>query len=266
MLLEKGEVSYLDNFKNNNLPKPTIVLIHGLGADKDTWVALSKHLTKDFRIIALDLPGHGDSYIANNYSIELQVDAVITLLDSLNITAAHFIGSSMGGVVAIKLTNMNSELVLSLTLIDSYGFIKEPSYIDKLVDNKNLNPMININNRSDYKKMLSLAMYKPPFIPNFILDILTENMQKRVDLNNTIFSDLKQNIEQKLSLSNIEQPSLVIWGENDNLLHVSNSKIFHENMKNSSLVILKNTGHIPMVEKPKEVAKNIKNFISEKVK
>ncbi|WP_212789646.1 alpha/beta fold hydrolase [Francisella halioticida] len=252
--------------KKDDLTKPTIVFIHGLGADKDTWVKLSKYLTRNFRIIALDLPGHGDSYIANNYTIESQAKTVINLLNFLNIASAHFIGSSMGAAAVISVTNINPELVLSLTLIDSYGFIKEPSYIDKLVDNENLNPMININSRNDYRKMLSLAMYKPPFIPNFILDVMAESMQKRVDLNNKIFTELNQNIEQKLSLSVIEQPSLIIWGENDNLLNVNNSKIFYENIKNSYLVVLKNTGHVPMVERPKEVAKNIKYFIKEKVK
>ena len=264
-LLTIGEISYLDNIDYFKKGKDTLVLIHGLGADKDTWLQLAKYLTKNYRIIALDLPGHGLSTqdFSINYSVEVQAQCINELLRTLKIQQVHMIGSSMGGAIATKLTYMHPEIVSSLILIDSYGVFKTPSYVYELADELGYNPMLEINTKDDYKKMMSLAMIKPPFIPGFMLDVLAEDMKERVELNKKIFNDTDADNDQTPILSKIKKPSLVIWGAQDKVLHVDNAEVFNKELQNCSTVIIEETGHVSMVEKPKVVAKYITNFIHE---
>lgn len=263
--LNAGEVVYLDNITNITKAEDTLVLIHGLGADKDTWLQFSKYLTKRYRIIAPDLPGHGLSIqdFSINYSVEAQALSILELLQSLKIQRIHIIGSSMGGAIATKLSSIQPEIVSSLILIDSYGAIKTPSYIQMLADEMGYNPMLEINTKDDYKKMMSLAMVKPPFVPGFMLDVLTDDMKGRIRLNKKIFSDSEIDNDQTAILSKIEIPSLVMWGKQDKVLHVDNAEVFNKGLRNCSKVILEETGHVPMVEKPKVTANHVMKFIHE---
>lgn len=264
-LLTIGKISYLDNINYIEKEKDTLVLIHGLGADKDTWLKFAKYLTKSYRIIALDLPGHGLSTqdFSINYSVEVQAQCINELLRNLKIQHVHVIGSSMGGAIATKLAYMHPEIVSSLILIDSCGVFKTPSYAYKLADELGYNPMLEINTKDDYKKMMSLAMSKPPFIPGFMLDVLTEDMKERVELNSKIFRDADADGDQMAILSKIKKPSLVVWGAQDKILHVDNAEVFNNELQNCSKVIIEETGHVPIVEKPKVAAKYITNFIHE---
>jgi len=261
--LSIGKISYLDNIGDTNTGKETLVLIHGLGADKDTWVQLSKYLTKTYRVIIPDLPGHGESVqsCSLDYSVEAQSGRIFELLQNLNIKHAHFIGNSMGGAVAIRMAYMWPKIVSSLILIDSYGATKTPSHIYILANRLGSNPMLNINNKSDYKKMLSLAMVKPPYIPEWILDVLAENMSEKAALNKKIYIDSENSNDLTPILSNIIAPSLVIWGKEDKVLHVDNAEMFNQHLPNCTNVVLEKIGHAPMVECPKITSEHILKFL-----
>lgn len=263
-ILNIGEVVYLDNVKKTGEKDP-LILIHGLGADKDTWLQFAKYLTKNFRIIIPDLPGHGVSIqdISIDYSVEAQAKYVLELIKDLKISRAHYIGSSMGGAVATRLAYMQPEAVSSLILIDSYGAIKSPSYVYKLAEEIGHNPMLEIKNKSDYKKMVSLAMFKPPFIPEFMLDVLTDGMSGRAALNKKVFKDSELDSDLSSILPMLTAPTLVVWGAEDKVLHVDNADIFYSELQNCSKVVLENTGHVPMVEKPKETAAHVTKFLKE---
>lgn len=263
--LSVGDVVYLDNIKNASKAKDTLVLIHGLGADKDTWLQFAKCLTRNYRIIVPDLPGHGQSIqeFSIDYSAESQAQCVVELLESLKINCAHMVGSSMGGAVAIKLAYLRPDIASSLLLIDSLGAVKTASYVSKFMDESGYNPMLEINNKNDYKKMMSLAMVKPPFIPGFMLDVLVADMSERLELNKKISSNTEKDNDLRSILSQIKTPSLVIWGEHDNVLHVDNADIFNQELRNSTKTIIDGAGHVPMVEKPKLIAKHVTNFIDE---
>jgi abhydrolase domain-containing protein 6 len=157
---------------------------------------------------------------------------------------------------------MQPEIATSLILIDSNGAIKTPSYIAKLADETGHNPMLEINTKEDYKNMLSLSMVKPPFVPGFMLDVLTENMKKRVRLNRKIFGDSETDSDQISGLAKIETPSLVIWGEQDKVLHVDNAEVFSAELQNCSKVTIEEAGHVPMVEMPEVTARHVTHFIS----
>ena len=77
-------------------------MVHGFTATKELWARFAKHLVKDFRVIAPDLAGHGQTEYNPNfdYGIPAQCERLSKLLDDLNIEQAHITGNSMGGFIA----------------------------------------------------------------------------------------------------------------------------------------------------------------------
>ncbi len=81
---------------------PTLVLLHGFLEDMDIWQKFSKHLSKKFKVILIDLPGHGNSeMLAETHGMDLMADSVNAILEYLGIKKSVMIGHSMGGYVAL---------------------------------------------------------------------------------------------------------------------------------------------------------------------
>ena len=102
--LDFGVITYLENDVKSDI---ALVLLHGFGGDKDNWNKFSAELDKSKHIIALDLPGHGES-VSNKdlgYSITHQSEMLNKFLVAKNIKKVHFVGNSMGGAIAIRYTD-----------------------------------------------------------------------------------------------------------------------------------------------------------------
>ena len=262
--VDGGDIAFLSNTDRFDTRAAPVTLIHGLGADKDTWLHMSRYMTNDFSLVIPDLAGHGDNTCDDSLDLGAKAQAlrILNLLDALDIRRSHIVGSSMGGAVAAHLAELAPEALLSLTLIDSYGAIARPSYVDELAKNTGLNPMLDIVTRGDYANMMSLTMSDPPFVPGFLLDVLVEKMAARRSTNKKAYEDSLASADLTSSLENIEAQALVIWGAEDKVLHVDNAVIFQEALRNCSTVVMEKTGHIPMVERPRQTAALIKRFIS----
>lgn len=102
-------------------PGAPLALIHGFGADLNTWRPLIGRLKGARPVIALDLPGHGRSPLAGEVSFEAMVDAVDAALIAEGVHEAHFVGHSLGGAIAIALAVRRAALARSLTLIAPAG-------------------------------------------------------------------------------------------------------------------------------------------------
>lgn len=264
--LSFGGISWFDNGKKTPDEAEALVMIHGLGADKNTWLQLAKHLTRGYRLIIPDLPGHGDSTrnMELNYGAEEQAQRLAELCQHLNINQAHFVGSSMGGAVATRLAHLRPSLAKSLILIDSYGVVKTESALQKIIEETGSNPVLNVNTRNDYRKLLSLTMAKPPAMPDFIIDTLTENVMQNAAINQKIYADSEIEGELTPILPTITVPVMLIWGNEDKVLHVDNAKLFAKALPNCSTVIMENIGHVPMVEDPRTTADHIVKYLDEK--
>ena len=112
-----------------------VVLIHGLSSStKMNWQmpGIINLLSKDYQVIALDLPGHGESDRPTNeeaYGTEM-VEDVVRLLDHLNIRKAHLVGYSMGGMIAMKFMSRYPGRVLS-GIVAGMGWLREGSALQK---------------------------------------------------------------------------------------------------------------------------------------
>nr|WP_249809555.1 alpha/beta hydrolase [Bradyrhizobium sp. 153] len=93
-------------------------MLHGGALSARTWDYVALALRADFRLVALDLRGHGASDWANDYSIESHASDVVAVLDGLEIERAHLVGMSLGGIVACEFALRHPERTASLTMVD----------------------------------------------------------------------------------------------------------------------------------------------------
>lgn len=260
-------VSYLENSVKS---KKTLVLIHGFGGNKDNWLELAKKFDGKYHLIIPDLIGDGDSSkpLDINYTIENQTKMLHECLNKFADKNLVLIGNSMGGQIALNYAYHYP--INSLILIDSMGFQVEKSYVGKL-GNKEFEKMyFNVCSIEKMQKMVEIGFSKPPYIPDVILEHLTQEKCKVSELDRHKYRgiiDKNLNILEDMSLKSkkIQIPTLIIWGEEDRIISVQNAFAFHDKIKNSQLVILKGIGHMPMIEESKITAQHIVEFLKKGV-
>ncbi len=98
---------------------PAVVMLHGWGAFKELWWSTLRSLGRDHRCFALDLPGHGDSPLGPEDSLESLAETVAAFCDDLQLGSVVLMGHSMGGAVAAELALRRPELVRRLVLVDA---------------------------------------------------------------------------------------------------------------------------------------------------
>ena len=260
-----GKVSYLENTANH---LPTLVLLHGFGENKDNWNKFVTTLKNKYHVVVPDLAGHGDSTssLRLNYSLVEHAKRLKKFLSSKNIKKFHLMGNSMGGGVALVYTSMYSDDVKTLTLMNAIGVVKTKSKMMKYIEKTKDNPFFDICTMGAYHQLLDYALQKKLNIPNLIHKELMKNKCKNSKIDKYMFKALLQNIDNLREVAEgLTRPTLIIWGDKDKILHVDNAKLFHKYIKNSKLVILKNIGHMPMLEAANKSVKVFNDFVKKQL-
>lgn len=259
-----GDVSIMTYQGGPSLPKDTLVMIHGYSADKDVWVRFARHFTEDYRVVIIDLPGHGESPFdpGLKYDTTTQAERILKVMETLGIHKAHLIGNSMGGFIAARLAHDHPERVQSATLIDAAGVISPlPSDMDKMVA-KGRNPF-EISSQEEFRSFYAMTMAKAPWVPGVTLDYIGERYIAQKQQLARIFQDFHRVNMLDKQLKEIRTPVLVMWGALDQLVHVSAADVWTNGIPGAKRVIYPDLGHMPMVEDPSRSAKDVRKFIEE---
>ena len=187
---------------------------------------------------------------------------IISFCKKLHLYEVCAVGNSMGSTITLKIADLQPHLFSALVLINCYGVEKTKSFISKHIDNSGKNPLLEIKNTSDYTHMLSLAMHEPPALPGFIVRTLMQSMIKNAPLYLKILENSSNRDTISSTLSNIELPTLIIWGQDDQVLHKDNADIFVQRMPKAKKVVVPKTGHVPMVEAPAKTAEYVLVFLN----
>jgi len=255
------KIHYLEGGKGDFL-----VLIHGFGANKDNWTRISKFLTPYFHVIAPDLPGFGESNKEPNdkYTIKDQAMFIKRFVDKIGIKSFHIGGNSMGGNISGQYAALFQDDLKSLFLIAPGGVISsKPSKMYQMLKKDKPNPLV-ARNPEEYEKLLEFVFVKKPFIPGPMKSYLTEVAIENQNLNKKIFQLLKDpNLNEPMEslLKNVDIKTFILWGSEDRILHSSGAKILGSIVKNSKVTVLKNVGHVPMIEVPEKTAKLYLEFL-----
>jgi len=258
--VDDHRIVYLEGGKGE-----TVILLHGFGGNKDNWTAFAKYL-KGYHLVLPDVPGFGESsqVPTDNYSVESQVGRIDRFVEVLKLDKFHMAGNSMGGAITATYGARHPEKVLTLALLDTSGAPSQNKSELVMQLEKGNNPLL-ASNIEDFDKLVALIFVKAPTIPASFKKIMIADMISHAEFNKKIWND-RQPSQFTLAavLPLIQAPVLIIWGDQDKLTDVGGVAFLEKNLKNYMTVIMKDTGHCPIMEKPEETAKVYMSFLKEK--
>ena len=253
---------------------PTLILIHGYTASTYVWQTVAPMLAdENFHVVAVDLLGFGFSEKPAwfEYSIVSQARMIERFMDRIGIGRAILVGSSYGGAVASTVALDYRERVEKLVLVDAVcNDEAKQNVLLRLVSMRGvgeiLSPFL-----IDSKRFLRLRMRRTiaPVNHHLITKERIEAVHRPLRAKNAHHSVLASarnwnanRIEDDAYL--INQPTLIIWGEDDNVIPVRNGEKLYDSILNSRLVVLKDCGHIPQEEKPERFVELVSAFCRDK--
>lgn len=240
-----------------------LVLVHGFGADKDSWTRVARHLTPRYRVIVPDLPGYGESSSPADvqYRIADGVERLHAFMQAIGLQRAHFGGNSMGGHVVAAYAVAHPNAVGSLWLVANAGVWSAPtSELSRLLAEGKPNPLTAAT-AEQYREFLAFVMSKPPPLPGALLDVLAARAVAVSALRASQFRDLtEQPVRLEGVIDGLPIPVHILWGADDRLLHVGSVDVLKRLLPQASSTVMPGIGHAPMIEAPKESASDYLAF------
>ncbi|MAZ45754.1 MAG: alpha/beta hydrolase [Gammaproteobacteria bacterium] len=254
----------------------TIMLLHGFTSSLHTWEPWVDLLKDTFRIVTLDLPGHGLTGAVENqdYSTTSFSETILGVADALSIDSFVLGGNSMGGGATWQFALAYPERITHMILINATG--PWPRQDDRKTKNQN-SPFAalewqwfrrlarHINPRYLVERGLLKAYNNAPVVDRKLVDRYLEMILRE----GTRDAILKQSAKRRThvgstppSLDVLTQPTLVMWGAMDSLIPVSVGERFVGELPNAELVVYPHLGHVPMEEDASKSVKDIIRFLS----
>jgi 4,5:9,10-diseco-3-hydroxy-5,9,17-trioxoandrosta-1(10),2-diene-4-oate hydrolase len=251
---------------------PSVVLIHGLGGFMENWAFNINALSKNHRVLALDLVGCGlTGKPPDPYSIPYLANFVQDFLKLKNIEKANIIGHSLGAGIAIDLYLCNPSIVNKLILISGLGFGRKTAFELRLFSIPIIGEKLMEPNRKGLKQYLEMLFFKHELITDEMIDFYYEKTTlpgaSRAYLStlrsSTNFFGMKQNIIQmtKKNASKIKAPTLILWGNEDKVFPVQQAKKAEKMLPFVELHIFEECGHMVQIECAEELNDLVQKFM-----
>jgi pimeloyl-ACP methyl ester carboxylesterase len=234
----------------------TIVLLHGFGASADSWNHFAKPLTKRYHVIAPDQPGWGAStrIESASYGYPAQVERLHQFLSALGLKRVHLVGHSMGGFIASAYAARYPGEVITLGLIAPHGMV-EPEQSELFGDVAKGDNWLVASSYQEFDRLLNNVFARRPYAPKAVVRYLADHAIRNAAKSVKIFAEMQTNDPPLAErLPNIKAPALIIWGDQDRVLHVSCADLFRQGIKNSELMIIPGSGHMPLIENARQCA------------
>jgi pimeloyl-ACP methyl ester carboxylesterase len=246
-------------YDSNDKSKTTVILVHGVGDDaSDIWSKLVPVLEKQYRVIYFDLPGFGRSdkldalYSPNNYA-----EFIKWVYDKYIDGPMYLIGHSMGGAISLCYAGTYPGSLQRLILVDAAGILHRTAFTKSLASIQKIEiskfklfqDEIDLLSRFIETNLLGETQQLLPKDVSIILD----NPFLRKKLFNTpqkiasvalIYADFSKKID------NVKAPLFIIWGEKDTIAPLRTGKMLSYTIPYSSLSIMPNLSHNPMIDRP----------------
>ena len=230
--------------------KRTIVLVHGVNDQAGTWAAVVPALKKESRIIAIDLPGHGESAPAGGpLPMPLLIKALQTVIDRESADKpVVLVGNSMGGWVCMLYAADHSSRVSRLVLEDVSGMSWDISHVPFFP-----------KDREEAAKLLRLVHGPDAQIPDYLIDAVLKDSstmpQARVIQAGIMFALVDTRLHE------ITTPVTMIWGAHDGLLPIAYAEALQKQLKGSTLHVIDSAAHIPHRQAPAEFTKLLREAL-----
>jgi len=254
LLFKNTKISYTDSGKG-----AVVVLLHGFLENKHMWKEIIPVMSRNKRVLAIDLLGHGHTEcLGYIHPMELMAEAVAAVLKSLRIRKITLIGHSMGGYVSLALSEKNPEMIRGLCLLNSTATSDDNSR-KKLRERANKMAQINLSNivRMSFINLFS-EKSKEAFNPEIQL-ALSEALQTSLHGYSACQEGMKIRPDRLTVLKKNHFKKLFILGEKDPVLPVN--KGIKEAEETQSKTVILSEGHMSHIENSDKLIKVLNTFI-----
>jgi pimeloyl-ACP methyl ester carboxylesterase len=226
---------------------PALVLLHGFMGTLFVWEPWSHALSDGFRVISLDLPGHGltGAVPGDDYSQAAMTDCVKAVADKLGLAKFAVAGNSMGGAVAARFAERYPERVSHLILIDAAGawinrrprlhltyFAVHTPVLDRWVTHAVISRLPDLGRMEGSRRALRAHLGLPD--DTFVWD----------------------------HVNAIRAPTLILWGRKDRLIPLEAADAWHKAISGSKLIIYPDAAHVSMADVPAQSARDVRDFLA----
>src|SRR5215469_710597 len=248
---------------------PVLVLIHGSNASLLTWEPWAARLSDAFRVVSIDMPGHGltGAVPSGDYSEQAMTEVVAQVADRLSLTRFAIAGNSMGGGVAARFAEEYPQRVSQLILVDAVGMPVHAGEHVPLVFRLARIPVLNLSllyvtPRAFVVEGLDDAIVRKAVIDDRMIDSYWDfaRMQGTREATLRRFQAPQDNFVER-NVGRLVVPTLILWGEEDRLVPVEAGKRYARAIRGSRLVIYPATGHLPQEEVPDKSASDVRDFL-----
>lgn len=248
---------------------PPLLLLHGLGALGRFWEPLAPFLAPQARLLAPDLPGHGESAPLPSPTLPEGVRWLVRLLDALGLDRVSLVGHSLGGTLALALALRCPERVLRLVLIAPPGLGPAVGWPLRLLALPRVGPFLYALLGRWPSLALRGLVHDPRTVPRDLLDRLARQRRRR---GGQVLRLLRQGVGPRglhspllpeEPLRRLPHPVLLVWGAEDRTVPLENGLRGLALLPRSRLAVLPACGHWPPVERPEAVAFLVDRFLGQ---
>lgn len=258
--MQKKRINGIDLCYKDQGHGPALVFIHGLGENAASWDDQIEFFSQSFRTITPDLRGHGQSGENDAFiTMELIAEDIVGLLKSLDITQAHFVGLSMGGLLCQELAKQHQYLIKTMTLADAAGFYPEEmsgAGLDARLKR------IDTLTMEELGALIAQAACRPEPDP-----VVFEKAKKMFQANRKLpyrqatYSTLKADYrDYHAAMADI--PTLILVGELDKTTPIAFAQYLNMHLKNSKMQIIPNAAHMSKMENPDAFNRALLEFLT----
>lgn len=255
-VFKKGTVSFSDQGKGR-----VVVLLHGYLGAKEIWQQTIADLSKSYRVIAIDLPGHGktDSF-GYVHSMELMAKCVKKVMDTLRLKKYVIIGHSMGGYVALAFAELFPESLKGLCLMHSTAWSDSD---EKKKDRNRAIKLVKADKRVYTKATIKnlFATKNLKYLKNEVAFAtqIAQGISKPSAV--AALEGMKDRPNRDIILGLAEYPVMMVIGELDNILPYLGLLEQSETIRHKHVLLLEHDGHMGFLESPRVVNKALRKFL-----
>jgi pyruvate dehydrogenase E2 component (dihydrolipoamide acetyltransferase) len=226
-----------------------LVMIHGFGADAQSWFQIERDLARNHPVIRIDLPNHGQSPKRRVGAFASLARDITTAFDALHLETAHLIGHSLGGACALALSDIRPRQIASLTLL-------APGGLGAAINGDFIDGLARATRAESLGPWLRLMVADPKMIGD---DFVAAAMASRADaglraaqvqMARDLFPDATQGFDLRAALTRLQCPTRILWGRADAVLPWQQALAAPGRV---GLHLFDATGHVPQIERTDEV-------------
>jgi pimeloyl-ACP methyl ester carboxylesterase len=237
-----------------------VVLLHGFLESLEVWDELAEKLSRSFRVIAMDLPGHGKTpHIGYIHTMEMMAQYVKSVLDSLQLRKYVVTGHSMGGYVALALGDLFPENISGLCLFHSSSM---PDSEEKKQDRLRAIEAVK-KDKVSFTNQLIDRLFAPENagkLKSYVSRAkqIARNTSKQGIVN--ALAGMRERPSREKVIRGADYPVLFIIGKQDSVLPYESLMVQAKQCRHPHVLVLEHTGHMGFYEAPEETFKAIRTF------